>query len=83
VAALAQLYIDGTLAGEGPLPTTIPLVIGITEGLAVGRDDGSGVTTAYAPPFPFTGELQDVVVDVSGDLIEDKDAQLRAAMAHD
>ena len=42
--ARAQLYIDGKLAGQGDLPVTIPLDIGITEGLSCGRDEGSAVT---------------------------------------
>jgi arylsulfatase len=78
----AQLYVDGKLAGEGDLPVTIPLDIGITDGLSCGRDEGSPVTSAYAPPFAFSGTLEKVVVDVSGDLIEDKAAQMRAVMAH-
>ena len=59
-----------------------PVRIGITEGLTVGRDDGSAVTSAYDTPFPFTGTLEQVVVDVSGDLIQDKHAEMRAVMAH-
>jgi arylsulfatase len=80
--ARVQLYIDKKLAAEGELPITIPLDIGITEGLACGRDDGSAVTADYEGPFAFTGELEKVVVDVSGELIEDKDAQMRSMMAH-
>ena len=34
---------------------TIPLDIGITEGLACGRDEGSAVTADYESPFAFTG----------------------------
>jgi arylsulfatase len=78
----AQLFVDGKLAGEGELPVTIPLDIGITDGLSCGRDTGSPVTTAYAAPFAFNGTLEKVVVDVSGELLEDKAAQLRAVMAH-
>jgi arylsulfatase A-like enzyme len=80
--ARAQLYVDGKLAGQTDLPVTIPLDIGITEGLTCGRDDGSTVTTDYRGPFPFNGALEKVVVDVSGELIEDHDARLRATMAH-
>ena len=80
--AHAQLYVDGQLAGQGDLPITIPLDIGITEGLSCGRDEASAVTTDYQAPFGFTGQLEKIVVDVSGDLIEDKDAQMRAVMAH-
>ena len=53
--ARAQLYIDGKLAGQGDLPITIPLDIGITDGLSCGRDEGSAVTTDYQAPFAFTG----------------------------
>ena len=74
--ARAQLYVDGKLAGQTDLPVTIPLDIGITDGLTCGRDDGSTVTTDYQAPFAFSGALEKVVVDVSGDLIEDHDARL-------
>jgi arylsulfatase A-like enzyme len=80
--ARAQLYIDGKLAGQGNLPVTIPLDIGITDGLSCGRDEGSAVTPNYRAPFAFTGQLEKIVVDVSGELIEDKDAQMRSVMAH-
>jgi arylsulfatase len=80
--ARGQLYVDGKLVGEGDLPVTIPLDIGITDGLTCGRDDGSTVTSDYQGPFPFTGTLEKIVVDVSGELIEDKAAQMRAVMAH-
>jgi len=78
----AQLYINGKLAGEDDLSVTIPLDIGITEGLSVGRDTCSGVSPEYNTPFEFTGTIHDVVVDVSGELIVDTDAQMRAVMAH-
>jgi len=80
--AHAQLYIDGKLAGQGDLPVTIPLDIGITEGLSCGRDEGSAITTDYRAPFAFTGHLEKIVVDVSGELIEDKGAEMRSVMAH-
>jgi arylsulfatase len=78
----AQLYIDEKLAGETQLPVTIPLDIGITEGLTCGRDEGSTVTDAYTGPFAFTGALESVAIDVSGELIDDHAAKLRNIMAH-
>jgi arylsulfatase A-like enzyme len=78
----AQLYVDGALVGQVELPVTIPLDIGITEGLTCGRDEGSSVTTAYRAPFAFTGTLHNVAVDVSGDLIQDTEAEMKAIMAH-
>ncbi|MDP2316520.1 MAG: arylsulfatase [Pseudomonadota bacterium] len=77
-----RLLVDGKVVGEGDLPVTIPLDIGITEGLVCGRDPGSTVTDRYVGPFTFTGALEQVVVDVSGAVLEDKDAELRRHMAH-
>lgn len=77
----AQLYVDGRLCGQSVLPVTIPIDIGITEGLSCGRDEGTSVTPGYQAPFPFTGKLEQVVVDVSGELIIDTQAEMRAVMA--
>jgi len=77
-----RLFVDGALVGGGELPVTIPIDIGITEGLSVGRDEGSSVSADYKAPFAFTGSLEQVVIDVSGEFIEDRAAQLRIAMAH-
>ncbi|HEU4613330.1 MAG TPA: arylsulfatase [Kofleriaceae bacterium] len=78
----AQLYVDGKLDAETELPVTIPLSIGITEGLTCGRDVGSVVTTDYSAPFEFTGRLETVTYDVSGELIRDDESELRSVMAH-
>jgi arylsulfatase len=77
-----RLYIGDKLSAEQQLPVTIPLEIGITEGLVCGRDPGSAVSADYDPPFEFTGTIRDVVIDVSGDLIVDNEARMRAVMAH-
>jgi arylsulfatase len=39
------------------------------------------VTPDYTSPFPFTGTLHRVVIDVSGDLIIDSESEMRMAMA--
>ncbi len=76
-----QLYVDGELVGEEQFPVTIPIAIGLGEGLTVGRDELSPVTDRYRPPFAFSGGLVEVVVEVGGQLIVDKDAEKRIAMA--
>src|SRR5262249_52979662 len=58
-----RLYIDDMLAGQADLPVTIPLVIGIAGGLAVGRNPGSSVSELYKPPFAFTGTIFKVTAD--------------------
>ncbi len=50
-------------------------------GVSCGHDPGSPVTPDYPSPFKFTGHLEKVVVDVSGELIVDPEAELRMHMA--
>jgi arylsulfatase len=77
----AQLYINGSLAGQADIPVTVPLLLGLGEGVLVGRDAGSPVSSRYAPPFAFTGTIQQVTIDISGELITDTEAEMRAVMA--
>lgn len=78
----AQLYVDGKLVGEAQIPKTAPFAIDISEGLDCGRDDGSTVTASYSPPFEFSGgTLHEVAVDVSGDLFEDRKAEMQIFMS--
>ena len=76
-----QLYINGKLAGQMEMPYTIPLSLGLGAGICVGRKEGSPVTVDFKPPFPFTGTIFKVTIDVSGKLIEDDEATMRAIMA--
>ena len=79
---LGQLYIDNELVGQVEISVTNPIMLGLASGVAIGRDEGSPVTMEhYEGPFPFTGKIHTVTVDVSGDLIVDTEAQMRAIMA--
>ena len=78
---LGKLYIDGKLAGQGEIPLTMPLALGLGSGIIAGADSGAPVTPDYRPPFEFTGTLYSVTVDVSGELIEDKEAAMRHVLA--
>ncbi|KKG13927.1 arylsulfatase [Methanosarcina sp. 2.H.T.1A.6] len=77
----AQLYIDGKLVGQVEVPVTTPIIIGLTSGVTCGSALGAPVTPDYRPPFEFTGKIYSVTVDVSGKLIEDKEAEIRMVMA--
>ena len=77
----AQLYIDSKLVGQGDIPLTMPISIGLAGGIVCGADSGSPVWDKYKPPFKFTGTIYGVAVDVSGDLIKDTEAEMRMAMA--
>jgi arylsulfatase len=76
-----QLYIDGKLVGQGDLPLTMPLSLGLGGGFVCGADTGSPVCDKYQPPFKFTGRLHSTTVDMSGELIQDDEAALRVVMA--
>jgi len=75
-----QVYIDGKLAGQGEIPLTMPLSLGLGGGMVCGADIGSPVWDKYKPPFKFTGRIYSVTVDVTGDLIKDSEAEMRIAM---
>ncbi|WDT75926.1 MAG: sulfatase-like hydrolase/transferase [Candidatus Manganitrophus sp.] len=74
----AQLYVNGKLVGQGDLPVTVPLTVGLGGGLAVGRNPGSAVSELYPPPFEFTGKIYKVTVDVSGKMIQDTEEEAKA-----
>jgi len=75
-----QLYINGKLVGNTEFPTSVPITFGI-EGLSAGYDFGEAVSHEYQAPFRFTGELKQVTVDLSGDLIKDDEAAVRQLMS--
>ena len=50
-------------------------------GLTCGSNPGSSITPDYQTPFAFTGTIHTVTVDVSGDLVVDTEAEVRAVMA--
>ena len=76
----AQLYVDGQLIAQDEFPVTTPVAFN-PGGLTCGANPGSPVTTDYESPFPFTGTLHTVTVDLSGELITDTDSEMRMVMA--
>lgn len=86
VPANIKLFVDGKQVGEGDLPVTIPLSLGLAAGVCIGADAGSPIMDdEYHSPFSFTGEVKKALIDISGKSIEDKEevakAYLKAAMA--
>jgi arylsulfatase A-like enzyme len=75
------LYLDDEQVGGGDLPVTVPIALGLASGVSVGLDAGAPVTDEYAPPFAFTGTIEKVVYDVSGESIVDHEAEIRMALA--
>ena len=55
--------------------------MGLAAGVSIGHDAGAPVTDEYPPPFAFTGTIEKVVYDVSGESIVDHEAEIRMALA--
>jgi arylsulfatase len=77
----AQLYLDGSLVAQVAMPFTTPVAFN-PGAFHCGANPGTSVVPEYEAPFPFTGRLYTVAIDVSGDLITDTKAEMDAAMAH-
>jgi arylsulfatase A-like enzyme len=75
-----QLYVDRTLVADAEAPVTTPFMIN-PGAFTCGANPGSPVTPEYDSPFRFSGTIHTVTVDVSGELIHDPEAELRAHMA--
>jgi arylsulfatase len=55
--------------------------LGLTGGITVGADPGAPVAPFYETPFEFTGTVHSVTFDVSGEVIEDSEAEMRRILA--
>ena len=80
----ARLEIDGEVVATADIARFTPMRFSITDaGLTCGEDSGSAVTARYRPPFPFTGTLHRVLVDVAERDEIDPDAAVEVALAED
>jgi hypothetical protein len=79
--AKITLLVDGKPVGTGDLPVTIPLSLGLGAGVAVGADPGSPAMPDYKPPFEFTGQVNKVLVDVTGEAVENYEAKMQMYLA--
>jgi arylsulfatase A-like enzyme len=79
-AAEVRLFHDEAVVGFGELPYTVPILFS-TTGASCGMAYYDTVDpSAYEAPFPFTGELEKVVLDVSGERMVDPGAELARMM---
>lgn len=60
---VAALFINDRKVGEGPIPHTVPMTFGSSEGVTAGRDPSTPVSDSYQSPFAFTGKLKKVVME--------------------
>ena len=78
------LFIDTEAVGRANIRTQ-PGNFALTgDGLCIGRDSASAVSPTYAAPFAFTGgEIDRVVIDVSGDPFVDHEKEATAWLMRD
>ena len=75
-----SVTIDGAAVAEGRLGRSLPFRWQIGGGgLLVGRDAGFPVCDDYRPPFPFTGTLHEVTIELPG--LAPRDAATEVALA--
>jgi len=58
------LLANGQKIGEGRVEKTAGVKYSLYEGQDIGEDSGSPVDFTYTPPFPFTGQLHKVTVEL-------------------
>lgn len=75
------LMVDGKEIGKGDIPNTSPIRLGQGAQMLVGADYGSAVTPEYTAPFKFTGKINKVIVDVSGEQVRDYEAEMKIFLA--
>jgi arylsulfatase A-like enzyme len=57
-----EIAIDGEPAGRADIPFYMRMISSV--GASIGYDHGSAVSTRYDAPFPFTGTLHEVVIEL-------------------
>jgi len=63
----ATLYINDRPVGSGEIGKTVPFGWSLSgEGLCCGYDSETPVSELYQSPFKFTGQIDRVIVSVSG-----------------
>ena len=78
--AFVRLMVDDDVVGEGELPWTVPNLYA-TTGLSCGYAAYDSVDPArYLPPFKFTGTLRRVVLDLTGEVTLNPEAEMTRLM---
>ena len=78
----AALLIDGRTVAEGAIEHLTPVRHSLTGGgITCGWEQGPAVGPGYTAPFPFTGRLLRVTVDVRGEPYRDPEAEFESIMS--
>jgi arylsulfatase len=76
------LVVDGEVVGEGEIPRFTPMRFSLTgAGLTCGYGNGLPVGRGQPAPFPFSGIIHRVVVEVDGPPWSDPETDAQFAIA--
>jgi arylsulfatase len=79
-----SVLVDGAVVASVDLPIDLPFRWQVASaGLFVGRDRGLPVCDDYEPPFPFTGTIGEVVIEVPALTRRDVGDDVRSALRHE
>jgi arylsulfatase A-like enzyme len=76
----ATIAINGKVVGKARIERTVPGRFGI-DTFGVGSDTGSPVSNTYKPPFPFTGKIERVDIELGPRNLSPEDELKLHAMA--
>jgi arylsulfatase len=66
---IGRLFINGKQVAEEEISDNVVVVYSSTEGIDCGRDALTAVSKRYKAPYAFTGNLEKVTINVSGEHI--------------
>ncbi len=75
----AELTVNGVAAGRAELPLYMRMISSV--GASVGYDHGSAVSSRYRAPYPFTGTLHEVVIQLPWQSAGDTSTRARSEMS--
>ena len=81
VGGKAILHLGTKAIGEGRFDKQVPYRFTVQEGFDVGSDTISPVSNKYESPFPFTGKINRVTIDISKASFAELSEEAKAAKA--
>ena len=68
-----QLFFGERMVADKIFPVTVPLAVGNSSGLSIGKNPGTSVSHLYTAPFAFTGKIVSVRYDLSDRMARETD----------